>query len=244
MNAIEHNRYTDAWSTFGQAQSKPSAVVCISAHWYVGETSVTAMSQPPTIYDFSGFPQALFQFQYPVKGSGEPANRVAEILSPRTVVLDHSQWGIDHGSWSVLCHVFPEADVPVIQLSINSKLEPLEHVAIGRELAPLLDENVMVLGSGNIVHNLGLINWSASGRGEDWAVDFDNAARDILTSDRPTEIVQLLQHPHAGKAVPTLEHFLPIAYIAGIAEARGSRLQAIVGGCELGSLSMTSYALS
>jgi 4,5-DOPA dioxygenase extradiol len=233
MNAIEHNRYTESWTSFGASQPKPKAVVCISAHWYVGSVAVTAMQKPRTIYDFGGFPQELFEYQYPVVGSPEVAQRVVDCLPNHSVDMDESHWGIDHGAWSVLCHVFPEADVPVVQLSINAHLSAHDHVEIGRSLAPLMSEDIMVIGSGNIVHNLSLIEWGS-----------DAQARQILTGRNPSHIVSLLEHPHARKAVPTDEHFLPIAYIAGIAEATGKSLDVLVGGCELGSLSMTSYVLS
>lgn len=244
MNAIEHNRYTESWASFGFSQPKPKAVVCISAHWYVGSVAVTAMRKPRTIYDFGGFPQELFEYQYPVVGSPEVAQRIADVLPNHSVVMDESQWGIDHGAWSVLCHVFPDADVPVVQLSINANLPAHDHVEIGRSLAPLLSEDIMVVGSGNIVHNLSIIEWGQVGKGAPWAEEFDAQARQILTGNNPSNIVSLLDHPHARKAVPTAEHFLPIAYIAGIAEAAGKSLEVLVGGCELGSLSMTSYVLS
>ncbi len=212
MNALEHNRYTQSWTSFGAAQPKPKAVLCVSAHWYVNAVAVTAMQNPRTIYDFGGFPQELFQYEYPVVGSPEVAQRVA--------------------------------DVPVVQLSINAQLPARDHVEIGRSLAPLLAEDIMVVGSGNIVHNLGIIDWGLVGRGAVWAEEFDAEARQILTGENPSDIISLLEHPHARKAVPTTEHFLPIAYIVGIAEASGKSLDVLVGGCELGSLSMTSYVLS
>jgi len=244
MNALEHNRYTQSWASLGAAQPKPKAVLTISAHWYVDAVAVTAMQNPRTIYDFGGFPQELFEYQYPVVGSPSVALQVTELLPQHTVKLDESQWGIDHGTWSILCHVFPDADVPVVQLSINANLSAQDHVEIGRSLAPLLTEDIMVVGSGNIVHNLGVIDWGAAGKGAVWAEEFDAEARRILTGKNPTEIIALLDHPHARKAVPTAEHFLPIVYIAGIAEASGKTLDVLVGGCELGSLSMTSYVLS
>lgn len=244
MNALEHNRYTQSWASFGTAQPKPKAVLCISAHWYVNTVAVTAMQNPKIIYDFGGFPQELFQYEYPVSGSPEVAQRVTDVLPQHAVVMDESQWGIDHGAWSVLCHVFPDAGVPVVQLSINANLSARDHVEIGRSLAPLLAEDILVVGSGNIVHNLSIIDWGSTGKGAVWAEEFDAEARRILTGKNPSEIVSLLEHPHARKAVPTAEHFLPIAYIAGIAEASGKSLNLLVGGCELGSLSMTSYVLS
>ena len=244
MNAIEHNRYTDVWSTFGQSILKPTAILAISAHWYVNKLAVTSMTNPRTIHDFGGFPPALSTYQYPAAGSPPLATRVAELLSPRDVELDDSEWGLDHGTWSVLCHVFPEADVPIVQLSIDYNLDPLAQIAIGRDLAPLRDEGVLIVGSGNIVHNLGLIDWSAQGKGAEWAQRFDVEAQQILTSDTPTNIVQLLESNDAAKAVPTLEHFLPITHIAGLADAANTKLELLVTGYEMGSLSMTSYVLN
>ena len=243
MNAVEHNDYTEAWSAFGKSLQKPTAVLAISAHWYVNKLAVTAMKKPRTIHDFSGFPPALSTFEYPADGSPTLAARVAELLSPREVVLDESEWGLDHGTWSLLCHVFPEADVPVVQLSIDRTLDPMEHVAIGRALAPLRDEGVLVVGSGNIVHNLGLIDWSARGTGADWAQHFDSQTREILTGNNPCRVIEMLDQADARKAVPTPEHFLPIAYIAGLADVAKTSLEAITHGCEMGSLSMSSYVL-
>ena len=243
MNAVEHNDYTEAWSAFGKSLQKPTAVLAISAHWYVYKLAVTAMKKPRTIHDFSGFPPALSTFEYPADGSPTLAARVAELLSPREVVLDESEWGLDHGTWSLLCHVFPEADVPVVQLSIDRTLDPMEHVAIGRALAPLRDEGVLVVGSGNIVHNLGLIDWSARGTGADWAQCFDSQTREILTGNNPCRVIEMLDQADARKAVPTPEHFLPIAYIAGLADVAKTSLEAITHGCEIGSLSMSSYVL-
>ncbi len=243
MNAIEHNDYTEAWSAFGKSMQKPTAILAISAHWYINALAVTAMNRPKTIHDFSGFPPQLSSFDYPAAGSPSLAARVADLLSPRDVVLDESEWGLDHGTWSVLCHVFPEADVPVVQLSIDRTLNPADHVAIGRALAPLRDDGVLIIGSGNIVHNLGLIDWSARGIGADWAQRFDAQTREILTSNNPARVIEMLNQPDAPKAVPTPEHFLPIAFIAGLADASGASLEVMTSGCEMGSLSMTSYAL-
>lgn len=243
QNAVEHNDYTEAWSAFGKSIQKPTAVLSISAHWFINELAVTAMTKPRTIHDFSGFPPQLSLFDYPAEGSPSLAARVAELLSPRTVLLDESQWGLDHGTWSVLCHVFPEADVPVVQLSIDRTLNPSDQVTIGRALAPLRDEGVLVVGSGNIVHNLGLIDWRASGNGADWAQRFDTQTREILTSNDPARVIEMLNQPDARKAVPTPEHFLPIAFIAGLAEVAKTSLDVMTSGYEMGSLSMTSYLL-
>lgn len=240
MNTIEANRFTNAWRELGARIPRPSAIVVVSAHWYVRGVAVTAMERPRTIHDFQGFPPALFTFQYPAPGSPAVARRVAELLAPVPVHLDENDWGLDHGTWSVLAHLAPGADVPVVQLSIDATKAPEDHIALGRRLAPLLAENVMVLGSGNIVHNLGLVDWAMPGRAFDWADEFDRAAQLALLSDTPTRIADVLKHPHARKAVPTPEHFLPVVYVAAAAEAAGLGLSTVVDGGDFGSLTMTS----
>lgn len=240
MNTIERNRFTDAWREYGAGLRRPNAIVVVSAHWYIDTVAVTAMPQPRTIHDFYGFPPELFAIRYPAPGSPEVARRVASLLSPERVHLDLDQWGLDHGAWSVLVHLVPAADVPVVQLAINSSLSMDAHIELGRRLAPLLDENIMVLGSGNIVHNLGMIDWSMQGEAFDWARDFDADARRALLSSNPTSVASLLDHVHAKKAVPTLEHFLPVVYVAAVAESAGLRLSTLVDGGDFGSLTMTS----
>ena len=240
MNTIESNRFTNAWREFGASIRRPEAIVVISAHWFVPHVSVTAMTQPRTIHDFYGFPSELFAFQYPAPGSPTLARRIVELLAPMPVQRDSDEWGLDHGTWSVLAHIVPNADVPVVQLSIDSTKTADEHVALGRRLAPLLAENIMLLGSGNIVHNLGMIDWSMSGVAFDWARDFDAEAQRMLVSDTPTNITRMLTHEHARKAVPTPEHFLPVVYVAAAAEQAGLRLSTLVDGGDFGSLTMTS----
>lgn len=243
MNTLEHNRYTQAWNSFGISVGMPRAILAISAHWYVGETAVTAMKTPRVIHDFSGFPQELFDFDYPALGAPDVAMEIAEIATPAHVELDESTWGIDHGTWSVLAHMFPKANVPVVQLSINANESIDFHVNLGASLAPLMHSGVLIVGSGNVVHNLGRIDWSAQGRGHDWAERFDEAAR-IQMHDNPGEIARLMQHKDYALSVPTAEHFLPLAYIAGIASATETTPEVLVGGCELGSLSMTSFTVA
>jgi len=242
MNTLEANRFTSSWEEFGATVERPSAVLAISAHWYVNATAVTAMAHPRVIHDFFGFPQALFDFDYPAEGSPELARRVAAIADPVWVGLDEDSWGIDHGTWSVLAHLFPKADVPVVQLSIDASKPIGYHLDLGARLAPLRDEGVLIVASGNIVHNLGMIDWRGEDRGYDWAQRFDDDVHGVLLDD-PAALGGLTAHDDYARAVPTPDHYLPLAYLAGLAAASGERPEVLVEGCTMGSLSMTSYAI-
>jgi len=241
MNALTNNDFTSAWSAFGQRVGIPSAVLVISAHWYIGATAVTAMSWPRTIHDFSGFPAELSAFKYPAPGSPSLAKHVAELLAPTTVILDETKWGLDHGTWSVLTHVFPKADVPVVQLSIDARQSPEWHVELSARLAPLRNEGICIIGSGNIVHNLGLVDFSMTARAFDWAHEFDRRTQELMTSENPVSVTSVLELSDAYRAVPTLEHFLPAAYIAGVVQASGDQLETFVDGGDWGSITMTSF---
>jgi len=242
MNTLERNRFTDAWRALGPKLGRPRAVLVVSAHWYTNATLLTAMEQPRTIHDFYGFPDELFAVQYPAPGAPDVAQLVADTVKPRWAGLDIDGWGLDHGTWSVLVHVLPDADIPVVQLSLNA-LQPIEyHVDIGTRLAPLLDEGIVVLGSGNVVHNLRRIDWKRADEPFDWNRRFDEAATEIAT-ERPGDVLELTQHDDYALAVPTPDHFLPFVYFAALAAARGARPEVLVDGYSLGSLSMTSFTI-
>jgi 4,5-DOPA dioxygenase extradiol len=242
MNTLEHNRYTAAWALFGRSVPRPRAILAVSAHWYIGSTAVTAMPTPRTIHDFYGFPQALFDFQYPAPGSTSFAEEVSEIAKPVWVGLDHDSWGIDHGTWSVLAHAFPDADIPVVQLSINAAKPFDYHLDLGARLAPLRDAGVLLVSSGNVVHNLGGMDFGNPDGAFDWAERFDSAVREKML-DAPTEVLTVDARPEFRLAVPTPDHFLPLLYLAGAAGVGGQTLDVLVDGYTFGSLSMTSYTL-
>jgi 4,5-DOPA dioxygenase extradiol len=242
MNALETNRYSAAWRAFGAAVPRPRAILMVSAHWYVNATAVTAMARPKTIHDFYGFPPELFAVQYPAPGLPELAAEVAEAAKPDHVGADVDGWGLDHGAWSVLVHAFPDADIPVVQLSIDARKPPEFHLELGARLAPLRERGVLVMGSGNVVHNLRAIDWRQPDAGFDWARRFEEASRRVVT-ERPGEAAGLVRHADYARSAPTPEHFLPVLYLAGLAAAAGEPLAVPIEGYAFGSLSMTCYAL-
>ena len=242
MNALETNRYTQAWRSFGAAVPRPRAILVVSAHWYINATAVTAMPRPRTIHDFFGFPQQLFDVDYPAPGLPGLAEEISDIVKPTWVGADIDSWGIDHGTWSVLVHAFPDADIPVTQLSINADKGFDYHLELGAKLAPLREDGVLILGSGNVVHNLGGANRTMPDAGYDWAQRFDSDAKETMLDD-PLNAARLDAHRDFRHAVPTPDHFLPLLYLAGLAGASKEGADVLVDGYAYGSLSMTAYTL-
>jgi len=242
MNALDHNGYTDAWRHLEASLPRPRAVLCISAHWYVRATMVTAMARPRTIHDFGGFPDELFGVQYPAPGSPALAGQIHDLLAPIDVGLDEA-WGLDHGTWSVLVHMFPDADVPVVQLSIDRSRPASFHYELGAALAPLSSDGVLVIGSGNVVHNLEAYAWGGHpAQPFDWAVRFDDEVRRLLDAGDHDALVDYEQlGPDARLSIPTPDHFLPLLYAA--AAGRERAVSYPVGGIEGGSISMLAVSL-
>ncbi len=235
MNALERSSYTEAWAAIGKSIPRPKAIVSISAHWYLPATLVTAMEKPRTIHDFGGFPRSLYEVQYPAAGAPDLAKRLHSLAG----ALEDSAWGLDHGTWSVLCHVFPEADVPVIQLSIDETQPAAFHYELGRRLAPLRDEEILVMGSGNLVHNLHAYAWGRHvPEPFDWAVRFETTARELMMKG---DHQPLIHYEGLGRdamlSAPTPDHYLPLLYILGM-QQEDDEVTFPVEGIDGGSVSM------
>jgi 4,5-DOPA dioxygenase extradiol len=243
MNALQQNAWTTAWRAIGASLPRPRAIVAVSAHWYVRGTRVTADERPKTIHDFGGFPPELYRVTYPAPGSPLVAGRLQELLAPMGVVAA-TDWGLDHGTWSVLVHLFPDADVPVIQLSIDRTRPPAFHYALGERLRAVRDEGVLVLGSGNLVHNLEAYAWGAHPTAPyDWAVRFEREVRQLVLKRQHEHLVEYpTLGPDALLSVPTPDHYLPLLYVLGL-QREGDAISFPVSGVDGGSISMLAIAI-
>jgi 4,5-DOPA dioxygenase extradiol len=245
MNAIEENQFVEGFRNVGETIPKPNAILCISAHWLTKGTKVTAMDLPPTIHDFGGFPQALFDVQYPAPGSPKLAKETQQILSPISVELDDS-WGLDHGAWSVIKHFYPNADIPVIQMSIDYNQPMNYHFELANKLQSLREKGVLIIGSGNIIHNLRMVdfaNMNKDNYGYDWAIEVREKVNSFLLDGNYTPLIQYEKQSKAFQlAIPTPDHYIPLLYILGL-QQKNEELTLFNDKLVAGSLSMTSVKI-
>lgn len=235
-NAIENNEYTKTWELLAKQIPKPAAILAISAHWVTEGTKITAMEHPETIHDFYGFPKALNELQYPARGSPHVAKLVQETITSMPVHLTQ-EWGLDHGTWSVLVHMYPKADIPVLQLSIDANLTEKQMYEIGKELMQLRKQKILIVGLGNIVHNLARMYGAAS----PWAAEFENFVKENLEKRNDQALIDYAQHPAAKMACPTPEHYVPLLYVLGASEGKPELLNQ---GIVMGSISMMSVLIN
>lgn len=242
MYAIEPNRYTAAWTALGKSLKRPDAILVVSAHWVTRGTWVTAMANPKTIHDFGGFPQALFEIQYPALGSPALADHVKELLNI-PVVLEENEWGIDHGAWSVLKYLYPNADVPVVQLSLDGSMSAREHYDLAQQLKPLRDENILILSSGNVVHNLRTIHWQDDAQPYPWAKDFNEFFAAQLHAKHHEPLIEWEKYGEAAHlSIPTPEHYWPALYTLALQhEDEGASIY--TDGIEMSSISMLGFSI-
>lgn len=239
-NAIRHNAWTGAWARLGRELPRPRAILAVSAHWHVPDVAVTANRRPPTVHDFGDLLRHLDAIDYPAHGSEELVQRVQTLLAPEPVNAEHG-WGLDHGVWSVLVHMRPQADVPVVQLSLDRRRAPAEHLALARRLAPLRDEGVLVMATGNLVHNLSRYRRGECPPPADWAARFEAGVRDALLAGDDDALIGCLDGDDARLAAPTPEHFLPLLYVAAL-RREGEHVAFPTDGYEGGSVSMLSVS--
>ena len=239
MNAIEENQFTREWMRIGKSLPRPSVIVSVSAHWFTSGTRIMTTEEPRMVYDMYGFPKELYEVKYPVKGDFKTADMIKRNISVN--VEEDNSWGIDHGTWSVLCRMYPDADIPVLQLSVDANATTSEHYKIGQQLKSLRNQGALILGSGNIVHNLSMVNWDMDEEGYTWALNFDQYIHNNIMSH---DYESVIQYHKAGEsasfAVPSMDHFAPLFYILGASEPEDD-IDVINKNCVLGSLSMTSY---
>ncbi|MBA4013998.1 MAG: 4,5-DOPA dioxygenase extradiol [Phenylobacterium sp.] len=241
MNALGGD-YAQTWRDLGDSLPRPKAILCVSAHWYVEETAITAMSQPRTIHDFYGFPKPLYDIQYPAPGDAWLVDRVGDLLAPTPVRRDHD-WGLDHGTWSVLLHMFPQADIPVLQLSIDLRQPPQFHYDLGRKLAELRDEGVLIVGSGDWVHNLRLAIHAQSATPLDWADRFNETVKGLIAAHDHAPLIDWMSlGQDARLSIPTDEHYLPLLYVLG-AQGQDDEVRFFNDAIDLGAISMTGVVV-
>jgi 4,5-DOPA dioxygenase extradiol len=242
MNAIEQNEFTEKWSELGKTLPLPKAIICISAHWETKGTFLTAMEKPRTIHDFGGFPKELYSVEYPAPGDPRLASEASSLLADHEAGLD-LKWGLDHGTWSVVRNIYPEADIPVIQMSLDYTKSAAEHYQLARHLAVLRKKGILIMGSGNMVHNLGMLNWQNPDSGSDWALEANDLFKKLIMENGDKK---LIDYQSLGKAVqlavPTPEHYLPLLYILGLKESN-DRISFFNDKAVMGSLTMTSVLI-
>jgi 4,5-DOPA dioxygenase extradiol len=244
MNILRNNRWTEGWRALGTALPRPTGILAVSAHWYIPSTKVTGMMNPRTIHDFGGFPKELYEINYPAPGDPELAAKVRDRLAPIPVELDN-EWGLDHGAWAVLRHIFPKADIPVVQLSIDRTKPPAFHYEIGKSLASFRDEGILVLGSGNLVHSLQAYDWDNPDiEPFPWASKFEERVRKLLHSGEDTQLINYpAMGPEAKLSVPSPDHYLPLLYVLG-SRRKGETIRFPVEGFDGGSMSMLAIQVS
>ena len=242
MYAIQQNEFTEGWQKTAKSLPLPKAILVISAHWETQGTYVTAMAKPQTIHDFGGFPKELFDVQYPAPGSPELALQTKDLIKKTSVELDH-QWGLDHGTWSVIKHMYPKADIPVIQMSIDYRKDAAWHYELAKELAVLREKGILIIGSGNMVHNLGRADWHAT-KGHDWAIEANEKMKKLIMNN---DHQALIHYKSLGKevqmAIPSPEHYIPLLYSLGL-KTEKENVSLFNDKTELGSISMTSLKIS
>jgi 4,5-DOPA dioxygenase extradiol len=242
MNALENKSYTERLGQMREIYPNPKAILCVSAHWLTTGTWVTGMAKPKTIHDFYGFPQELFDVQYPAPGSPELAQAVVSAISEPKIQVDVSEWGLDHGTWSVLRHMFPDAKTPVVQLSVAIAMPPDYHYKLGQQLKQLREQGVLIIASGNIVHNLRKISWEADAKAHDWAIEFDERVKSLLIERNASGLLSEFQTTPAGKlSVPTPDHYYPLLYIVGAADEQ-DKLHFDYEGMQNAAISMRSFS--
>lgn len=242
MNGIEDNELSRSWADLGRTLPEPTAVLCVSAHWLTDGTFVTAMEKPKTIHDFYGFPQALFNVQYPAPGSPELAKATANQITSTTVGLDH-EWGLDHGTWSVVRQMYPEANIPVLQLSIDYAKPASYHFALAQELSALRKKGVLIIGSGNMVHNLRMLDWRKPESGFDWAEEMNEGFKSAIERGETDKLTDYSKLGAAAKlAIPTPDHYYPLMYALGL-RGKNDSVAFFNDKLSMGSVSMTSLKI-